>query len=152
MTKTPDPKTQKRVARLMAVQGVYAMLADKKAAEELIPAYLAHYSGMDVDGDALEKPDSDLFRALIEGVEAHQADLEGKIQAAVSARTIPLTKNKDPLLYSILLCGSYEITQRAQTDIPLIINDYLHVSHGFFDGQEPKFVNGVLDAIAKTVN
>jgi N utilization substance protein B len=30
----------------------------------------------------------------------------------------------------------------------VVINEYLDVAHGFFDGEEPRMVNGLLDRLA----
>jgi N utilization substance protein B len=57
----------------------------------------------------------------------------------------------EPLLTSILACGTYELLAHHETDAPIIISDYLHITHGFFAGPESKMVNGVLDAIAKEI-
>jgi transcription antitermination protein NusB len=32
-----------------------------------------------------------------------------------------------------------------------VINEYLDIAHGFFGGDEPRFANGVLDAMARTL-
>lgn len=151
MAKTPDHKTQKRAARLMAVQGVYAMLTDNKTAEELVPAYLAHYSGMEIDEDILAQPDQDEFRIIVQGVEEHKKSLENDIQQAIGERQTPVSASREPLLYAVLLCGVFEIKNRYNIDIPIIISDYLHVCHAFFDGNEPKLVNAALDKVGKSV-
>jgi N utilization substance protein B len=31
----------------------------------------------------------------------------------------------------------------------VVINEYMDIAHGFFDGEEPRFANGVLDALAR---
>jgi N utilization substance protein B len=31
----------------------------------------------------------------------------------------------------------------------VVINEYLDIAHGFFLGDEPKFANGVLEALAR---
>lgn len=135
----------------MAVQGIYAMLSDDKMSEDIIPAYLSHYAGMDIDNDTLEKPDQDTFQRIVEGVEEHKASLIGDIESAIGERQTPITAAREPLLYSILLCGVFEIKNRYDVDIPIIISDYLHVSHAFFEGNEPKLVNAVLDKLAKSL-
>ena len=45
----------------------------------------------------------------------------------------------------------YEVITLAHNDVdtPIIISDYLDITVGFFDGNEPKLVNGILDAISK---
>jgi N utilization substance protein B len=37
------------------------------------------------------------------------------------------------------------------TDIPpsVVISEYIEVANAFFEGEEPKVVNGVLDALAR---
>jgi N utilization substance protein B len=41
----------------------------------------------------------------------------------------------------------------ARPDIPVgtAISEYVDVAHAFFEEREAKFVNGVLDAVAKNV-
>ena len=36
-------------------------------------------------------------------------------------------------------------------DAPIIIADYMHVAHAFYDEREEKLVNAVLDSVRKTV-
>jgi N utilization substance protein B len=36
-------------------------------------------------------------------------------------------------------------------DVPVIISDYLDITHAFYEGSESKLVNGVLDQISKAV-
>ena len=33
----------------------------------------------------------------------------------------------------------------------VVINEYLDVAHGFFDGDEPRMVNGVLNHLARSL-
>jgi N utilization substance protein B len=33
----------------------------------------------------------------------------------------------------------------------VVINEYLDIAHGFFTGDEPRFANGVLDALARSL-
>ena len=40
---------------------------------------------------------------------------------------------------------------KQDIDFPVIISDYMHVTHAFFDEPEEKLVNAVLDSIRKTV-
>ena len=45
------------------------------------------------------------------------------------------------------------VGQASRGDVPTatVISEYLDVAHAFFDAREAKFVNGVLDAVAKGV-
>ena len=57
----------------------------------------------------------------------------------------------DRLLRQILRAGVYELIARADIPVGSIINEYLDVAEAFYAAKEKKFVNGLLDAIAKAV-
>ena len=52
------------------------------------------------------------------------------------------------LLLSILRAGIFELIQYPETPKAVLISEYLNISHAFFDGDEPKFVNGLLQHVA----
>ena len=54
-------------------------------------------------------------------------------------------------MLQILRAGIYELMARPDVATATVINEYLDVAHAFFDAREAKFVNGVLDAVAKAV-
>ena len=45
--------------------------------------------------------------------------------------------------------GTYELLARADIPTASVIDEYLDVAHAFFDAKDAKFVNGLLDAVAK---
>ena len=51
----------------------------------------------------------------------------------------------------ILRAGAYELLARPDIPVGTAISEYVDVAHAFFDEREAKFVNGVLDAVAKAV-
>ena len=55
----------------------------------------------------------------------------------------------DKTMLQILRCGAYEIIARADVPTGTAISEYVDVAHAFFEPREAKFVNGVLDAVAK---
>lgn len=55
----------------------------------------------------------------------------------------------DPVLRSLFAVAITEMEEKGAPPVNVIINEYLDVAHGFFSGDEPKLVNGVLDAVAK---
>ena len=57
----------------------------------------------------------------------------------------------DRTMLQILRAGTYELLARADVPTGTVIGEYLDVAHAFFDPREAKFVNGVLDAVAKGV-
>ena len=54
-------------------------------------------------------------------------------------------------MLQILRAGAYELIARADVPVGTAIGEYLDVAHAFFDAKEAKFVNGLLDALAKDV-
>jgi len=144
---TGSAKARKSAARLLAVQAVYQMQSDvNQKPDAVIKEYLEHRAGMEVDGDSMVPADPDHFSEVVRGVTEHQDQLQTMIKA---------NRGKDdkiePLLYAIFLCGAYELMVMQSIDAPIIIADYMHVAHAFYDEREEKLVNAVLDSVRKTV-
>ena len=57
----------------------------------------------------------------------------------------------DKTMLQILRAGTYELLARADVPTGTVINEYIDVAHAFFAEREAKFVNGLLDAVAKAV-
>ena len=51
---------------------------------------------------------------------------------------------------AILRAGAYELVARPDVPVASVITEYVDVAHAFYDKRESGFVNGLLDAIAKT--
>ncbi len=64
---------------------------------------------------------------------------------------LPTEKEIEPLLKSILLCGVTELLSHQDIDAPIIIDDYLNVTHAFYEKQQVSFVNGILDKVASSL-
>lgn len=138
-------KARKTAARLMAVQAVYQAIQNKVAPASLYDEYLSHRRGMDLGEDEMMvDPDLPLFRSLLSGV----TDRWGDLQQIISPR-VAQAGSVENLLASILVCGAGELLLHPEIDTPLIISDYLDITAGFYNGNEPRLVNGILDAVAK---
>ena len=57
----------------------------------------------------------------------------------------------DKTMLQILRAGAWELIARADVPTGSAISEYVDVAHAFFEKREAKFVNGVLDAVAKAV-
>ena len=55
----------------------------------------------------------------------------------------------DAILRAILRAGTFELMEEAAVPPRVVINEYVNVAHAFFAGDEPRVVNGVLDALAR---
>jgi N utilization substance protein B len=55
----------------------------------------------------------------------------------------------DSILRAILRAGVYELLERPDVPARVVINEYIEIAHAFFDEDEPKVVNGILDKLAR---
>ncbi len=144
----PSATAKRNAARLMAVQAVYQMAVNKKEAPFVIDEYLFLRKNMVVDGEALVEPDESLFKDIVLGVAGRMEDLQGIVVANRPVKE-GVAHADEPLLASVMLCGSYELLAHQDIDFPIIISSYVDVAKAFFSGHEPGLINGVLDSVRK---
>lgn len=142
-----DQKVKNQSARLLAVQAVYQASLNDQPLKSVADEYLSLRVNMEVDGETIVEPDGALFKRIVLGVADRKTDLGDVIKA-----NFPGAGDKtEPLLRSICMCGAYELLANLEVDKPIIINDYLNVTHSFFEKNQVSLVNGVLDSVAKAV-
>jgi len=137
-------KARKTAARLMAVQAIYQSLQNEVSPSSLYEEYVTYRKGMEIDGEQMVEADMPTFQSLMSGITERWSD----IQQIIKPRTEKIGRVEN-LLAAVLICGTYELLAHNDVDTPIIISDYLDITVGFFDGNEPKLVNGILDAISK---
>lgn len=142
-------KAQAATARLAAVQAVYQILTNDQSAQAVISEYKLHRLGKEEGCAEMVTPDGVLFQAVVEGVYERMNALEDMIGAAF--QKAGKTKPSEPLLMAILLCGAYELLNHLDTDAPLIVSDYLNVTHAFYELGESKLVNAILDSVKSSI-
>lgn len=145
--KEGSQKARNSAARLLAVQAVYQMHKNEQSAEDVIREFLEHRAGMEVDGEVMVPPNEEHFVNIVKGVEEHIEQL----QDMVKQNRKEGAGQAEPLLKALFLCGTYELMVLQTIDFPVIISDYLHVAHAFYDENEAKLVNALLDSVRKTV-
>ena len=55
----------------------------------------------------------------------------------------------DRLLRAGLRAGAYELLHAPDVPARVVINEYVDIAHGFFEGAEPGLVNGILDRLGR---
>lgn len=148
LKKTGSQKARNSAARLLAAQAVYQMHKNDQPAKEIVPEFLEHRTGVDIDGDEMVSPDIEHFSKLVKGVEENIEQLSEMVTAN---RQKIGGQDMEPLMKAIFLCGAYELMVLQSIDYPLIIAEYVHVTHAFYEENEAKLVNAVLDSVRKTV-
>lgn len=135
------------VARLAAVQALYQMEVSSIGVEHVIREFTDHRFDRDIEGVTLASADEAFFAELVRGVVADQA----KIDAAIARRLAKgwRLERLDATVRAILRAGTYELISRPDVPTEVAIDEYVEVAKSFFEGTEPGFVNGALDAVAK---
>jgi N utilization substance protein B len=150
MEQTTEKKSNnnmRRLARLAAVQGLYQIALAPEPAEALIRRFRENPAVLLQEEQTVIAVDVELFGRIVSGVSEHQAELDAMIAGAVDARMS--ADRLEPLLKAILRAGAFELLHSADVAEGIIVNDYIDVTHGFFDAKEPGLVNAVLDRLAK---
>lgn len=134
-------------ARLAAVQALYQMEASGLGVEAVISEFAEHRLGRDIDGAQLHKADKTFFADILRGAVETQRRLDPYLERQLAAGW-KLTRI-DATARAILRAGLYELIRRADVPAKVVIDEYLDIANAFFDGDEPKFINAVLDAAAQ---
>ena len=90
--------------------------------------------------------DVEYAQALLAGVLRKRTSIEESITK--HAPEWPLDR-MDTLTRSILLLGSYELLFIEKAPPPVVMNEAIEIAKEYGPEESPKFVNGVLNAIAK---
>jgi N utilization substance protein B len=151
---TPKPRT---VSRMATVQALYQMDLAGTDVTEVIEEFAAlRFSAAPKDapstGEAdegrndLEGADATYFADLVKGVVRRQRELDPLIDQQL--RTGWRLVRVDSILRAILRAGVFELMERTDVPARVTINEYINIAKAFFEADEPKVVNGVLDRIA----
>lgn len=141
-------------ARMAAVQSLYELDMVEGDADPVLRSFIEKrwtVTVEDEDGDELGEaefhdPDKTFLIALVRGVIEHKAALDDMLSGALGANwTVP---RLEVLLRAVMRAGAFELSHCPQIPAKVIINEYMDVANAFFNGGEPKMVNGVLDKLA----
>ncbi len=140
------PANKRGSARLAAVQALYQMELGNIDLADLIAEYKSFRLGKELDGNQYRDADHDWFTSIVKGVVADQRMIDPWIHTALT-EDWPL-RRVDSTLRAILRAGAYELYRRKDVPARVVISEYLDVAKAFYDGDEPRLVNGILDRIA----
>jgi N utilization substance protein B len=143
------PANQRGAARLAAVQALYQMDIGGTGVLEVVAEYEAHRLGQELDGETYLKADASWFRSIVSGVVREQTRLDPLIGSALQDDWA--LSRLDSTVRAILRAGTFELIDRKDVPVPVIVTEYVEIAHAFFEEDEPKLVNAVLDRIAKQV-
>ncbi|WP_027259678.1 transcription antitermination factor NusB [Leisingera aquimarina] len=141
-------KNQMRsAARLYAVQALFQMEQSSQTFDKVIVEFEDHRFGAVYEGDEMAEGDNKIFRKLVREAVNHQAQIDQMTDRALVAKW-PIARI-DPTLRALFRAAGSELTQ-SDTPPKVVINEFVDIARAFFpEGKEPKFVNAVLDHMAR---
>ncbi len=149
-SRSPNSRGLARAAaRLAAVQALYQHEMEGTLVASLLDEFHRHRLGAEIDEDQYAEAEVAFFDDLVKGAIARREEIDALL-AGKLAEGWKLDRI-DKTMLQVLRAGAYELLARADVPTGTAIGEYLDVAHAFFDAREAKFVNGVLDAVAKAV-
>ncbi|MBC2653618.1 transcription antitermination factor NusB [Novosphingobium flavum] len=146
MTLSPRARA---AARLAAVQALYQHDMEQTPLAGLLDEFHRHRLGAEIEDDQYVAADVPFFDDLVKGTLARRDEIDAMIGTKLAEGW--RLERLDRTMLQILRAGAYELLARADVPTATAISEYLDVAHAFFDAKEAKFVNGVLDAVARAV-
>jgi N utilization substance protein B len=141
------PPVARSAARLGAVQALYQMDLAGTDVGEVLAQFATRASGDAFDEGQCGPADFPFLKELVDGVVREQRTIDPALDRLLD-KSWPLAR-LDATLRAILRAAAYEIMFMENVPARVAINEYLDVAHAFFDEQEPKLLNGVLNSLAR---
>ncbi|MEK6730789.1 MAG: transcription antitermination factor NusB [Pseudomonadota bacterium] len=134
-----NPK-MRRQARSAALQNLYQWLISKNHPQDIVQQFLAEH---EEEGDI----DIEYFKLLFLGATQEVENLDQTISSYLDRPTASLT----PVELSVLRLATYELMHCLDVPYRVVINEALELTKQFGSSEGFKYVNGVLDKVAKQV-
>jgi N utilization substance protein B len=148
-----DRSKSRAAARLAAVQALYQYDMEATPLAPLLDEFHRHRIGGEIDDEVDDslyiEAEIAFFDDLVKGAIARRDEIDGLIAGKLAEGW--KLERLDKTMLQILRVGAYELLARPDVATGTAISEYVDVAHAFFEAREAKFVNGVLDAVAKAV-
>ena len=128
---------QRSQARRHAVQAIYQWQMTGQNVGEILNQFLDEQEPAD-----FEVP---YFQDLLRGVPTHLSELDELLRPALD-RAI---ESVDPVERAVLRLGAYELCHKPEVPYRVVINEAVELAKRFGADQGHRFVNGVLDKLAR---
>lgn len=148
MSSAAEKRRMRSAARLYAVQALFQMEQSGQTVDTVRREFEDWRFGIGYDdGEELAEGDVDHFRSTLEGAVNWQARIDQMTDRALVAKW-PIDRI-DPTLRALFRAAGAELVEGAAPP-KVVITEYVDVAKAFFpEGREPKFVNAVLDHMAR---
>ena len=137
----------KSASRLYAVQALFQMEASDQGINEVRDQFVDYRFGATLEGEEYAEGNIDFFDALLFMAVNQQAAIDQMTDRALVAKW-PIDRI-DPTLRAVFRAAGAELIIN-ETPPKVTIVEYVEVAKAFFpDGNETRFVNAVLDHMAR---
>jgi N utilization substance protein B len=141
------PPVARSAARLGAVQALYQMDLAGTDVGEVLAQFSSRAAGDAFDEGQCGPADFSFLKEVVDGVVREQRTIDPALNRLLDTGW-PLAR-LDATLRAILRAAAYEVMFMENVPARVAITEYLDVAHAFFDEQEPKLLNGVLNMLAR---
>ena len=141
------PAIARSQARLAAVQALYQMDLAQTDLNEVIHEFLSHRFGEGAEVEDVRIANTEFFNDIVRGVVDGQLEIDPPLDSQLAAGW--RLDRIDSIVRAVLRCAMFELLKRPDAPARSIITEYVDIAKAFFDGDEPKVVNAVLDKLAK---
>ena len=138
--KTSFDHVERSAARLAALQALYQLEITGNSPADVVDEFIQHRFGES------QQHDEAFFSDLVHGVLKHQVEIDRSIAKELAQGWT--LQRIDSTLRALLRAASYELVARRDVPAKVVIDEYVELARDFSDGDEPKFVNAVLDRLA----
>jgi N utilization substance protein B len=145
-TKRGRPVT-KSAARLGAVQALYQMDLAGTDVGETLAQFSSRVAGDNFDDGQCGEADYKFLTLIVDGTVREQAVIDPAVDAILD-KAWPIHR-LDSTVRAILRAAAFEIMFLANVPTRVAISEYLDVAGAFFGEEEPRFINGVLNTLAR---
>lgn len=140
-------RKMKSAARLYAVQALFQMESSGQSVPAVTREFLDHRFGAVYEGYEMAEGDADLFAALVSDAVNNQAVIDQMTDRALVAKW-PIARI-DPVLRALFRAAGAEFVE-GEAPPRVVIKEFVDVAGAFFpEGREARFVNAVLDHMAR---
>ncbi len=129
------------------MQALYQREMGGDPVAKLLHEFHAHRLGQEIEGADYAEADGAFFDDLVTGVAARQDELDALISAALA--TGWAIDRLDKPMRALLRAACFELLARPDVTAATVIDEYVDVSHAFHAEKDAKFVNGLLDTVAR---
>tara|TARA_B100000768_G_C11113611_1_gene304394 strand:- start:82 stop:549 length:468 start_codon:yes stop_codon:yes gene_type:complete len=147
MTKPSSEKMKRRAlaserhkARHFAMQGLYQWQLNATPANQIAAQFNVDFN--------MKGTDQDYFLELLKGVQYSAQEIDTILLPFAEDRRLD---ECDPVTHALLRMATYELKNRIDVPYKVAINEAVNLAKKFGPEDSHKFVNGVLDQVARVL-